>query len=143
MKHVSAYLIAIAAAWVVAQGAKLLIASVVRQGSINYRQLYTSGNMPSSHSATTIALLTVVGLKTGVGSASFGIATLFAAIVMYDAVMVRRSSGEQGVAIQALIKEQKSKVRQPRAALGHEPLEVAVGALLGLIVGLAAFFVTH
>ncbi len=143
MKHLSAYLIAIAAAWVVAQGAKFLVGSVSRQGPINYRQLYSSGNMPSSHSATVIALVTVVGLKTGVASASFGIATLFAAIVMYDAVMVRRSSGEQGVAIQALIKEQKSQVKQPRVALGHEPLEVAVGALVGLIVGLFVFFLTR
>ena len=139
----SAYLIAIAAAWVVAQGTKFLISSVRNQGSIDYRQLYSSGNMPSGHSATVIALLTVVGLKMGIESASFGIATLFAAIVMYDAVMVRRSTGEQGAAIQALIKEQKSNVRHPRAAKGHEPLEVAVGALIGLIVGLFVFFITR
>lgn len=143
MNHVSAYLLAIVAAWVVAQGTKFLIGSVRNQGSVDYRQLYSSGNMPSGHSATVIALMTVVGLKTGVESAVFGLATLFAAIVMYDAVMVRRSSGEQGAAIQALIKEQKSKVKMPRAAKGHEPLEVAVGALIGLIVGLFVFFVTR
>lgn len=143
MKHLSAYLIAIAAAWVVAQGAKFLISSVSRQSSIDYRQLYISGNMPSSHSATVIALLTVIGLKTGVESASFGIATLLAAIVMYDAVMVRRSTGEQGAAIHALIKERNSKVKLPRAAKGHEPLEVAVGALVGLVVGLFVFFLTR
>ena len=106
MQHVSAYLIAIAAAWVVAQGAKFLIESVRKGGPINYKNLYSSGDMPSSHTATVIALMTVVGLKNGVESAVFGIATLFAAIVMYDAVMVRRSSGEQGAAISELIKEQ-------------------------------------
>ena len=143
MKHVSAYLIAITAAWVVAQGAKFLIGSIRNQGPIDYRRLYSSGNMPSGHSATVIALVTVIGLKMGVESASFGIATLFAAIVMYDAIMVRRSTGEQGVAIQELIKEQKSTVNLPRAAKGHQPLEVAVGALIGLIVGLLVFFVTR
>ena len=143
MHHVSAYLIAIAAAWVVAQGAKFLIESVRKGGPINYKNLYSSGDMPSSHTATVIALMTVVGLKNGVDSAVFGIATLFAAIVMYDAVMVRRSSGEQGAAIGELIKEQKSKVKVPRAAKGHEPLEVAVGALVGIIVGLFTFFITR
>ncbi|MDB5183389.1 MAG: putative integral rane protein [Candidatus Saccharibacteria bacterium] len=141
MRHLSAYLIAIAAAWVVAQGAKFLIDSVRNQGVIDYRQLYSSGNMPSGHSATVIALLTVIGLKSGVESAIFGVAALLAAIVMYDAVMVRRSSGEQGAAIQQLIKEQKSKVKLPRAAKGHEPLEVAVGALIGLATGILTFFI--
>lgn len=102
MRHVSAYLIAIAAAWVVAQGAKFLIESVRRRGPIDYKSLYSSGDMPSSHTAAVIALMTVVGLKNGIDSAVFGIATLFAAIVMYDAVMVRRSSGEQGAAIREL-----------------------------------------
>lgn len=139
----SSYLIAIALGWIVAQGAKFIIDSVKNHGTIDLRQLYSSGSMPSSHSATTIALLTIVGFKDGVDTALFGLATLFATIVMYDAVMVRRSTGEQGVAIQALITEQKSKINLPRAAKGHEPLEVAVGALLGFVVGLAVFIATQ
>jgi acid phosphatase family membrane protein YuiD len=87
--------------------------------------------------------MTVVGLTEGVTSAVFAVTVVFAAIVMYDAVMVRRSSGEQGVAIQSLIKEQGSKVKMPRAAKGHEPLEVAVGAAIGLIVGFLVFYITH
>lgn len=138
----SPYLIAIAVGWIVAQGAKFLILNAKNRGRIDFRQLYSSGNMPSGHSATSIALLTVVGLKDGLESGLFGVAALFAVIVMYDAVMVRRSTGEQGAAIHALIKEQKSKVKTPRAAKGHEPLEVAIGALVGLLVGLFVYFVT-
>ncbi len=137
----SPYLLAIVLAWIVAQGTKFLINSVKGRWVIDYRQLYTSGSMPSSHSASVIALMSVIGLRDGVDTAVFGLVTLFAAIVMYDAFMVRRSTGEQGEAIQALIKEQKSKVRLPRAAKGHEPLEVAVGALIGLAVGLGVFFI--
>lgn len=140
---VSPYLLAIVIAWFVAQGSKLLIDSVKHRGSVNFRQLYTSGSMPSSHSAAAIALMTIIGLDTGVETGLFAIATLIAAIVMYDAVMVRRSTGEQGAAIQALIREQKSHVRLPRAAKGHEPLEVAAGALVGVLVGLFIFFVTR
>jgi acid phosphatase family membrane protein YuiD len=120
---------------------KFLIVTA-RAGVIDYRQLYKSGSMPSVHSATSMALLTVVAFRDGIDSALFGIAALFTVIVMYDAVMVRRSTGEQGAAIEALIKEQKSKVRPPRAAKGHEPIEVAVGMLLGLIVGLFVFLAT-
>lgn len=141
MSYLSPYIIAIGLAWIVAQGMKFLIVTV-RAGAVDYRQLYKSGSMPSVHSATSMALLTVIALKDGVDSALFGIAALFTVIVMYDAVMVRRSTGEQGAAIEALIKEQKSKVRPPRAAKGHEPLEVAVGMLLGLAVGCVVFFIT-
>jgi hypothetical protein len=95
--------------------------------------------MPSSHSAITVALATLIGFTEGTDTAVFALAALFAAVVMYDAVMVRRSSGEQGTAIMSLIEELKSKINLPRAAKGHEPLEVAVGAILGFAIGLGAF----
>ncbi|MDB5166856.1 MAG: putative integral rane protein [Candidatus Saccharibacteria bacterium] len=140
---VSPYLIAALAAWVVAQGLKYIIASAKSKNlSSNKRQLYLSGGMPSAHSATVVALLVVVGLKDGVSSGLFGLAALFAAIVMYDAVMVRRSSGEQGTAIIALIREQKSGVPLPRAAKGHTPIEVVVGVIIGFIVGIIVYYAT-
>jgi len=144
LTSISPYLIAAVTAWIVAQGLKYIIASVKSKNlSSNKRQLYLSGGMPSAHSATVIALLTVIGYRDGVGSALFGIAALFAAIVMYDAVMVRRSSGEQGTAIIALIREQKSKVSLPRAAKGHTPIEVFVGIIIGLIVGIIVYYATY
>ncbi|HEY1086032.1 MAG TPA: divergent PAP2 family protein [Candidatus Saccharimonadales bacterium] len=142
MNILSPYLVAILLGWVVAQGLKYGFA-VAKTGSLRQlRQLYLSGNMPSSHAASVMALATVIGLKDGVESAVFAVAALFAAIVMYDAMMVRRSSGEQGNAIQMLIKEQKSKVSLPRAAKGHTPLEVVVGAVLGACIGCVVFFAT-
>lgn len=142
MAFLSPYLIGIIAAWFVAQGAKYLIVAVKQRSFSHFRQLYLSGNMPSSHSATVIALVTIVGLRDGIDGGLFSLAALFAAIVMYDAVMVRRSSGEQGVAIQQLIKEQKSTIALPRAAKGHTPVEVVVGALLGAIIGVVVFLAT-
>lgn len=142
MDLISPYLWAIAAGWVVAQGAKYVIVVLKTRSLKDLRQLYISGNMPSAHSATAVALLTVIALKDGIDSGLFGLAALFAAIVMYDAVMVRRSVGEQGEAVQLLIKEQKSKVKLPRAARGHTPLEVVVGSFVGLVVGSVVFFAT-
>lgn len=136
MLNLSPYLVAVASAWIVAQGLKYLISSLKGKSfSESLKHLYLSGNMPSAHSATVVALLLVVGVKDGVGSAIFGVAALFSAIVMYDAFMVRRSSGEQGEAVRSLIKISESKITLPMVAKGHTPLEVLAGATLGLAVG--------
>jgi len=143
MLEISPYIIAALAAWVVAQGLKYVLASIKSKDlSSNKRQLYLSGGMPSAHSATAVALLVVIGLADGIDSAIFGLAALFTAVVMYDAMMVRRSSGEQGEAVIALIREQKSKVTIPRAAKGHSPIEVLAGALIGVAIGCVVYFVT-
>ena len=99
--------------------------------------------MPSAHSATVMALLTVIALRNGPNSVVFGLAALVAAITMYDAMMVRRSVGEQGKAIQQIIKQRDLKIVLPRAAKGHTPLEVAAGAIVGIIVGVVVFLVTR
>ena len=138
----SPYLLAVIVGWISAQGAKYVFAVLRTKDIWQLRQLYVSGNMPSAHTATVIALVTVVGLKDGIESGLFGLGALFASVVMYDAIMVRRSSGEQGVAIQAIIKELKSKALLPRSAKGHTPLEVLVGAALGVLIGFVVFFAT-
>lgn len=142
MTEISPYLLSIAAGWLVAQGLKYVFAVLKTRKLRQLRQLYLSGSMPSAHTATVVALVTVIGLKDGIDTAIFGLGALFAGIVMYDAVMVRRSSGEQGVAIQALIREAKSKILLPRAAKGHTPLEVLAGMLIGLTIGAVVFFAT-
>lgn len=139
---ISPYLIAITVGWIAAQGAKYLLIAIKKRSLSDIRQLYLSGNMPSAHSATTIALVTVIWLRDGLQSGLFAVAAMLAGVVMYDAMMVRRSSGEQGEAIQKLIVEQKSKVALPRAAKGHTPVEVVIGALLGGVVGLVVFLAT-
>lgn len=144
MHTFSPYIIAIIAGWVIAQGMKYILVAIKNRNFDHFRQLYLSGNMPSAHSATSVALCVMVGLRDGTNSALFAIAALLAGIVMYDAVMVRRSSGEQGIAIHALIALAKNKdIALPRAARGHTPLEVAVGALLGMIIGLVVFLATR
>lgn len=138
----SPYIIAIVVSWAVAQGAKYGISVVKSQSLKGVRQLYLSGHMPSAHSTTVVSMATVVGLYNGFDSALFGIAVTVAGVVMYDAVMVRRSVGEQGDAIHRLIKLGKYRIDFPRAAKGHTPLEVAVGAVLGLIIGCVVFMAT-
>lgn len=129
-------------AWLIDHIIKITIRLIKKEKLGFWSQIFNSGGMPSSHSATTVSLAVIIGLINGFGSAIFALAALFSIIVMYDAVKVRRSSGEQGIAIRQLIKEQKSSVKLPRVALGHTPAEVVVGALLGATIGLVVFLST-
>jgi acid phosphatase family membrane protein YuiD len=138
----SPYVIAILVSWITAQGFKVALASAGRREAFHKKMLYSSGSMPSAHSAAAVALATTIGMRDGWDSAVFGIAFLFAGVVMYDAIMVRRSSGEQGSAIGSIIKELKSKIIPPRTAKGHEPVEVLVGAIIGVVVGILVFTFT-
>jgi len=136
------YILVIVIAWF---GAHLIKYIIDRINNVNHgfsARLFMSGGMPSSHSSTAVSLATMIGLNYGFGSAIFSLAGLFSLIVMYDAAKVRRSSGEQGLAIQQLIKEQKSKVKLPRAAQGHTPLEVAFGAIFGAVISVVVYLST-
>jgi acid phosphatase family membrane protein YuiD len=139
---ISPYVITILVAWIIAHVVKFVISYIKKEKQTLRSYLFISGGMPSAHSATVVAMATIIGLKDGFGSGLFGLAVLFGMIVMYDAMKVRRSSGEQGFAIHRLIKETKSKIELPRVAKGHTPLEVALGAVLGVIVGIVVFLST-
>lgn len=133
---ISPYFLAILAAWFLSHATKYVIARIRGEHLDFKNQLFISGGMPSSHAATAAALWVVVLLKDSAESGLFGLATLVLLIVGYDAVKVRRSVGEQGAAISTLIKETKSKARIPRAAKGHAPLEVFVGGVVGVVIGM-------
>ncbi len=131
----SPYLVAVALGWAIAQGLKYIYVAIKKRSFGDFRLLYASGSMPSAHTTTVIAFVTVVAFKDGINSGLFGLAALFASVVMYDAVMVRRSVGEQGGAIQQLIRLQSAVMKLPRAAKGHTPLEVLAGVFLGVLIG--------
>lgn len=138
----SPYTIVVGASLALAQTIKYITLAVRNQKLSGVRQIYASGNMPSAHSTSVVALLVIIGLKDGVESGLFGLGSLFAIIVMYDAIMVRRSVGEQGKAIRALIEKTGNGTPMPHSAKGHTPSELLVGALLGAIIGVVVFFAT-
>jgi acid phosphatase family membrane protein YuiD len=143
MHLLSPYILAAIFSWLVAQGLKYIFATVKGKKLGSMRQLYLSGGMPSAHSASVVALLVVIGFKDGTDTAIFGLALLFAAVVMYDAIMVRRSSGEQGTALRWLFHELKLTPGAPfRTAKGHTPREVLGGMIVGALVGLVVYFAT-
>lgn len=137
------YLTAAIAAWISAQTLKHLARLVGRNQRVflgNPRnKLLLSGGMPSAHTATVIAMAAVIGLSEGFNSPIFALAVLLSAVVMYDSMMVRYSSGRQGELLNQLLTEHKSKLSPLRVAHGHTVLEVSAGAILGLIIAVVVF----
>ena len=127
-------------AWLVAQLSKPLI-HYVHSRRVNLRYFVTAGGMPSSHSAVVVALATRVGVDTGVSSVAFALATVFAAIVMYDAAGVRRAVSLQARVLNRMLTEmieaQHFNEERLRELIGHTPFEVAVGALLGALAAIS------
>ncbi|KAJ6880388.1 hypothetical protein NC652_033663 [Populus alba x Populus x berolinensis] len=104
------------------------------------KRMLDSGGMPSSHSATVTALAVAVGLQEGTGSPVFAIVVVLACVVMYDASGVRLHAGRQAELLNQIVCEfppehPLSSSRPLRELLGHTPLQVVAGAILGCIVG--------
>ncbi len=112
---------------------------ILKKRKVDFRVLFRTGGMPSSHTASVMALSTLVGRHEGFDSSLFAVTMFFSLIVMYDAAGVRRAAGKQAAVINKIIDELKieHKVGTKRLAelLGHTPVEVLVGAILG--IGLA------
>ncbi|XP_044503223.1 uncharacterized membrane protein YuiD-like isoform X2 [Mangifera indica] len=103
------------------------------------KRMLGSGGMPSSHSATVIALAVSIALQEGTGSPAFAIAVVLACIVMYDASGVRQHAGKQAELLNQIVCEfpsdhPLSSVTPLRELLGHTPVQVVAGAMLGCIV---------
>lgn len=114
----------------------------LRTGRWNLSILFTTGGMPSSHSATVMALSTSVGLVAGWSSPIFAVAACFTFITMYDAAGLRRAAGLQAQALNEIIREllapdHRLNHAKLKELLGHTPREVLGGAVMGVVVSLA------
>jgi hypothetical protein len=112
------------------------VAYFATRGRWNFRRFVETGGMPSAHSAAVSALTTMVGFDQGFRSTLFGVCLYFSLIVMYDAAGLRRAAGKQAAILNRLIDEHfehaGAETGRLIELLGHTPLEVLVGALLGL-----------
>lgn len=126
-------------AWAVAQVLKVIIVALTSK-RFDYTRLVGSGGMPSSHSAFVMALTTKTGIVEGFSSTNFAIALCFALVVMYDAAGVRRAAGIQARILNNIMNDlsqnkplQEKKLKE---LLGHTPIEVFAGAMLGIAIGI-------
>lgn len=127
-------------AWFICQAAKVLIDVMVLR-EFNLRRMITSGGMPSSHSGLVVAAATAIGKVYGVDGPPFALAAVFSAIVMYDACNVRRCAGDTAHLVNLLISRLEKRSHDEfsedlKEVMGHSPLQVFVGALIGFALGL-------
>ena len=128
--------------WVVAQFLKTLIDFALNK-NFNAERLVGSGGMPSSHSATVCGLTTAALLKYGAGSFEFAVSFVLSMIVMSNAIGVRRETGKQAKLLNSILSENPLKLNAEvlqeklKEYVGHTPLQVLAGAILGIGLALA------
>ena len=125
-------------AWLVAQIIKTIIYAVVNK-TLDFQRLFGDGGMPSGHSATVTALATTAALEFGLDSPIFAVSFILAIIVMHDAMGVRLEAGKHAKAINELMVLLGSVVdpeQKLQEFLGHTPLQVLFGAILGFVISL-------
>ena len=129
-------------AWFVAQVLKIFT-ELLRKKQLNLRIIMSSGGMPSSHSSFVTAVTTVIGLTGGFDSPLFALGAIVSLIVMYDASGVRRAAGNQAKVINDILASiENSGVvldKKLKEMLGHTPLEVAAGGILGVVIALILY----
>ena len=125
--------------WLAIQIVKFITDWIVNKKP-NFKRLVGAGGMPSSHSAVVATLTTLIGQEYGVESGIFAMSCVFSAIVMYDAAGVRRAAGKQATLLNKLVENATNSgivvSEKLVEVLGHTPLQVLVGAIIGVLVGL-------
>lgn len=133
------YMIIPVSTWFFIQVFKL-VCDIVKTKQFNIKRILGAGGMPSAHSAVVTSLATLIGKNVGLSSPLFGMAVVFACVVMYDATGVRRAAGEQAKLLNRIMEtSQLSVIKNDKKldeVLGHTPIQVLVGAVVGIIVGL-------
>jgi len=129
-------------AWLIAQTLKVVI-GVFRLKKFDFRLFIGSGGMPSAHAAGASCLSTSIGLACGFDSVYFALAFAFAIVVMFDAQGVRRSTGKQASILNKIMEDiyWQGKIQELRLRelIGHTPVEVIMGLLLGIVIALISW----
>lgn len=132
-------------AGIIAQSSKLLIKS--NKTKLNWRSLLSYSGMPSSHAAFVVSLSTIVGLTQNFDSPLFAACFIFSLLIIRDALGLRRYLGQHGEIINILVKDLKEDKMLDEAypklleKIGHTPLEIVAGSLIGIFIGLASFLI--
>jgi len=125
--------------WAIAQAIKVIL-GMIREKRFNFKWFIGTGGMPSSHAAGAVALATSTGLHIGFSSPMFALATVFALVTMFDAQGVRRSAGHQASILNQIMDDMywKGKIKTERLfeLVGHTPLQVLSGAILGCLLAI-------
>ncbi|MCL2811020.1 MAG: divergent PAP2 family protein [Clostridia bacterium] len=125
--------------WFCAQGIKVLLHSLLNR-KLDLSRMFGLGGMPSSHSAFLCAVTMAIGFREGFGGTVFALSACITMVVMIDAAGVRRAAGKQAAALNRIIDDMIHQGKgldeeKLKELIGHTPVQVIAGALLGLLVG--------
>ena len=119
-----------------------VICDLITTKKFNFKRILGAGGMPSSHSAVVTSIATLIGKNEGFNTPIFALSLIFAFVVMYDAAGVRRAAGKQAQLLNKIIETPGLTTGQVSEklveVLGHTPIQVIVGAIIGIIVGILA-----
>lgn len=122
--------------WAAAQVIKMIL-DLIATGKVDWELMFASGGMPSSHSSFVSSLAMAVGLQEGFDSVLFAISFVLAIVVMYDAAGVRRAAGSHAVIINKLMDSLNIKIDEKlKELIGHTPIQVGAGAILGIVIAI-------
>lgn len=130
--------------WFLAQALKIPIHYLVEK-KWDFSRFHGSGGMPSSHTAMSVAATVVAGALYGFDSGVFGLGVIFTSVVMYDATGVRRETGRQATIINQILQDvlingKPISDTELKELVGHKPIEVAGGAVLGIAIAVVYLF---
>lgn len=127
--------------WFCIQAFKVIY-ELIKTKKFNFKRIVGAGGMPSSHTAVVTTLATMIGKNEGLDTPIFAMAVIFSLVVMYDAAGVRRAAGKQARLLNKIVETPGLSSVQVQEklveVLGHTPLQVLVGAIIGIAVGLLA-----
>ena len=127
--------------WLIAQVLKTILHLIIYK-KLDFERLVGDGGMPSGHSATVSSLATMCGLACGFSSVEFAISGILAIIVCHDATGVRRETGRHAEVLNELIKSlETGEPVDLKELVGHTPLQVFAGILIGIGNALLMYFV--
>lgn len=139
-------IIASGLAWVASQGTKIILKSGKKK-NLTLKDIFSYSDMPSSHTATVIALATYIGLTEGFASPVFSVSFILAVIVITDAIGLRNYLGQHGKTLNILVKDLKEDDfldnRYPKQLehIGHTPMQVLIGGAIGIAVSSLLFLI--
>lgn len=129
---------------IICQFIKFFVEAIITKKFNIDRLINGAGGMPSSHSSFVTSLTTIIGLTKGFESAYFAICLIFSLVVMYDAMGVRYETGKQAEILNVLVKGNKTfkeKTILLKEKVGHMPIEVFCGCLLGVVVASVFYYI--
>lgn len=119
---------------------------IFKEKKFNLIHLFEAAGMPSTHSALSSSMTLMIGLTEGFSSSLFAVAVVFTIIVMYDAMGVRFAAGQQAIVLNKIIEdiysEKISEKEKMKELIGHTPIEVFVGGIVGILTAIIIYWIT-